>query len=181
MEEKDAKRLIQKAYRLAYDYEMNYGTCGQAVIAALQDTFDMRNDDIFKAAGNLAGGVGALPDVGCSAYVGGALFLGQLTGRERKNYHDPEMTRAKGWVFPRKLHDKIIAEFGTAICRDIVAKMLGRWYYPPDPDEFAKLHDPSHAKVFPTNVGKIASWVAEIVIQEKLIPEDKLKALVEVK
>ena len=55
-QEKDAKILTENAYKLGFEYENSYRGCGQCTIAALQDTFDMRNDDIFKSITGIQNG-----------------------------------------------------------------------------------------------------------------------------
>lgn len=171
-ETKNVKRLVEKAYKLGYEYEKTYRGCGQCIIVALQDTFNMRNDGIFKAATGLAGSAGMLCDTGCASYIGGAIFLSSLIGRERSNFTDPEGIRFKTHELVRKLHSKFIAEYGSAICRDIQMKLFGRYYYMPDQDEFAKFDNAgAHTTVCPEVVGKGARWTAEIVIQENLLPK----------
>jgi len=44
-----AENAIEKAYELGKEYEKTYRGCSQCVVAALQDTFNIRKDDIFKA------------------------------------------------------------------------------------------------------------------------------------
>jgi C_GCAxxG_C_C family probable redox protein len=177
--EKDAKKLIEKAYKLGYEYEKTYRGCGQCTLAALQDTFDLRDDATFKAMTGYAGGGGTAGDAGCGAYVAGILFLSMLKGRERDNFADPERIRFESFALARKLHDKLIAEYGTVICRDIHQKLFGRPYYMPDPDEFAKFDAAgAHTTVCTEVCGKVARWTAEIAIQENLLPEEKLRKLV---
>ena len=167
----DEKMLTESAYKLAYEYEGTYRGCGQCVIAALQDIFNVRNDDVFKATTGIAGSAGMLCDTGCGAYVAGVIFISTLLGRERDNFADPEGIRFKTHEVVRKLHEKFIAEYGTAICRDIHMKVFGRYYYMPDQDEFIKFdNDGGHTTVCTEVAGKAARWAAEIVIQEKLLP-----------
>lgn len=45
-----AKNAAEKAYQLGKEYEQTYKGCSQSVVAAIQDAFDIRNDDVFKAA-----------------------------------------------------------------------------------------------------------------------------------
>lgn len=168
--------LVEKAYKLGYEYEKTYRGCGQCIIAALQDALNMRNDDIFKAATGLAGSAGMLCDTGCASYIAGAIFLSSLIGRERNNFADPEGIRFKTHELVRKLHSKFIAEYGSVICRDIQMKLFGRYYYMPDQDEFAKFDNAgAHSTVCPEVVGKAAQWVIGILDKEGLIPEESLK------
>jgi len=179
IEAKDAKKLMEKAYKLSYEYENVYRGCGQCTLAALQDTFDMRDDSTFKAMTGYAGGGATTGDAGCGAYVAGILFLSMLKGRERDDFADPKRIRFESFAIARKLHDKVIAEYGTVICREMQMKLFGRPYYLPDPDEFAKFDAAgAHTTVCTEVCGKVAMWTAEIVIQENLLPEEKLRKLV---
>ena len=94
MEEKK-QELLEKAYKLGFEYEKTYRGCSQCAIAAIHDTLNIREDNMFKAATGLAAG-GGLTGIGvCGGYVGGVMVLSQLCGRERSNFADPERTRFK--------------------------------------------------------------------------------------
>ncbi len=165
------EELMEKAYRLGKEYEKTYRGCGQCVIAALQDALDIRNDDVFKAATGLAGGTGLAADSGCGAYIGSVLVLSSLLGRERTNFSDAEGIRFKTHQLARKFREKFIQEYGSVICRDIQNKILGRYYYLADPQEYEKFHNAgAHDVHCPEVVGKAAQWMAEIIFEEKLIP-----------
>jgi C_GCAxxG_C_C family probable redox protein len=167
---KDA--LLEKAYNLGKEYERTYRGCSQCVIAALQDTLDIRNDDIFKASTGLAGGTGLASDSGCGAYMGAVLVLGHLCGRERDKFTDPEGIRFRTHQLARKLRDKFIQEYGSVVCRDIQNKVVGRYYYLPDPQEFQKFHEAgAHDVHCPEVVGKAAKWMTEILLEEGLISQ----------
>ena len=67
--------LLKKAYELGFDYEKTYRGCSQCVIAAIQDTLDIRDDSVFKASTGFAGGAG-LSGIGvCGAFAGGVMLL----------------------------------------------------------------------------------------------------------
>ena len=162
--------LAEKAYQLGKEYERTYRGCGQCVIAALQDALRIRNDDIFKAATGLAGGVGLAADSGCGAYLGAVLILGSLLGRERNRYADPEGIRFKTHQLSRKFREKFIQEYGSVTCRDIQNKILGRYYYLADPQEYEKFHNAgAHDIHCPEVVGKAARWMIEILSEAGLI------------
>jgi C_GCAxxG_C_C family probable redox protein len=164
--------LVKKAYTLGKEYEKTYRGCSQCVIAALQDTLEIRNDDVFKAATGLAGGTGLAGDSGCGAYVGAVLVLSSLLGRERYNFSDPEGIRFKTHQLSRKFREKFIQEYGSVVCRNIQNKILGRYYYLPDPQEYEKFHKAgAHDIHCPEVVGKAAKWMTEIILEENLIPE----------
>ena len=168
-----AKTAAEKAYELGKEYEKSYMGCSQCAIAALQDALGMRNDDIFKAATGLAGGGCGTVDGSCGAYVGSIMVLGSLLGRERDKFADFESIAPDGRTFRlfRKFRDKYIQEYGSVVCRNIQTKVLGRPYYIVDPDEFKKFEAAGgHGdKGCPEVVGKAARWMAEIILEEKLL------------
>jgi len=170
-EKANTLKLAKKAQTLGKQYEKTYRGCGQCVIAALQDTLEIRNDDVFKAATGLAGGAGLAADSGCGAYVGSILILGLLLGRERKNFTDPEGIRFRTHQLARKFRERFIQEYGSVICRDIQNKILGRYYYLADPHEYEKFHNAgAHDIHCPEVVGKAARWMTEMIMKENLIP-----------
>ncbi|HEY95476.1 MAG TPA: C_GCAxxG_C_C family protein [Dehalococcoidia bacterium] len=161
---------IEKAYQLGKEYEKIYKGCSQCVIAALQDVFDIRNDDVFKAATGLAAGCGASTDGNCGAYSGAIMVLSMLQGRNRDDFADSTGAMFKSFILVRKLRDRFIHEYGSVICRNIQTKIFGRPYYLADIDEFEKFekagaHDIHCLEV----VGKAAAWAAELVTEEKLV------------
>ena len=178
MSEKTKEQVQQKAYALGFQYEKQYGGCGQCVMAALQDAFDMPNPDVFKALSGYAGGGATVGDGGCGAYVAGILFLSGLRGRERDNFADPDRIRFTSFATARKLHRKFVDEYGTIVCREMQTKLFGRPYYLPDPDEMKKFNEAGgHTTVCTEVCGKAARWAAEIAFEEGLISEEKFQQL----
>ena len=159
----------EKAYELGKHYEETYHGCSQCAIAALQDVFDVRNDDIFKSATGLSGGSALSGESGCGAYVGALMVLGHLVGRERDKFDDAEGVRFTTHKLSRAFFDKFIEKYGSIICRNIQTKMMGRPYYLGDPDEFKKFHDAgAHSIHCPEVVGNAARWMAQIIQDNKL-------------
>jgi C_GCAxxG_C_C family probable redox protein len=172
MKKRNAAEVANRAYTLGREYEKTYRGCSQCVIAALQDALDNRNDDLFKAATGLAGGTGLAGDNGCGAYTGAVLVLGSFLGRERNNFADPEGIRLKTLQLARKFRERFIQEYGSVICRDIQNKILGRYYYLADPQEYEKFHNAgAHDIHCPEVVGKAARWMTELLWEEDLIPK----------
>ncbi len=172
MKKRNIAEVADRAYTLGKEYEKTYRGCSQCVIAALQGAFENRNDDLFKAATGLAGGTGLAGDNGCGAYTGAVLVLGSLLGRERNNFSDPGGIRLKTHQLARKFRERFIQEYGSVICRDIQNKILGRYYYLADPQEYEKFHNAgAHDIHCPEVVGKAARWMAEILWEEDLLPK----------
>ena len=162
-----SEEFLQKAFDLGFEYEKVYRGCSQCVLAAIQDLFEKKNDEAFRAASALAGGVGSCGDGCCGAYSGGVMAFSQLYGRTRENFLDPDRTRKKATDLAKKLHDRFIAEYGSVICRDIQQKIFGRAFYLRDADDYAKFEKAgAHEEKCPTVVGKGARWVAEILVEE---------------
>ncbi|MBN2239468.1 MAG: C_GCAxxG_C_C family protein [Dehalococcoidales bacterium] len=162
--------IPEKAYQLGNEFEKIYGGCSQCVIAALQDAFDKRNDDVFKAGSGLAAGGGGFTDGNCGAYSGAVMFLSLLCGRERDDFKGESGGMFRSFALAGKLHEKFIQEYGSVICRDIQTKVFGRPYYLADPDDFAKFEAAgAHTVHCPDIVGKSARWTAEIIQEEGLL------------
>jgi len=51
------------------------------VLLAVQETLDLKNDLVFKAATGFAGGMGLLGVSACGALSGGIIAIGQKYGR----------------------------------------------------------------------------------------------------
>lgn len=166
-----ADNAAARAYELGREYEHKYGGCSQCVLAALQDTFGIRQDDVFKAASGLAGGGATTTEGSCGAYSGAIMFLSLLQGRERNDFADPNHAMGKSFVTARKLRDRFIQEYGSVVCRNIQTKLFGRPFYLADPAEFEKFEKAGgHDVHCPQVVGNAARWAAEIVIESGLAP-----------
>ncbi len=154
----------ERAYQAGDYYERTYYGCGQCALAALQDAFDRRDDAVFRAATGLAGGGGLACDGSCGAYNAGILFFGQVLGRDRDDFADPEGVRLQTAEMVRELRQRFIDRYGSVTCRNIQTKTMGRPYYIADPEDFQRFHDAGAHDVYcPEVVGLAARWAAEIV------------------
>jgi C_GCAxxG_C_C family probable redox protein len=87
----------------------------------------MRDDNVFKAASGLAGGIGMMGDT-CGALLGASLMLGLKCGRDREEIGNFE--KLKGSSVPvGKLYKWFQKEFGSANCHDIRTRFGGGAYY----------------------------------------------------
>jgi C_GCAxxG_C_C family probable redox protein len=117
------------ARALGYD---KYSGCSQSVLLALQEAFDIGDQESFRAATVLSGGVARRGET-CGALLGGLMALGLVCGRDdirdTQAYRDA-MKPANEIVdeFKRRLEE----EFGfdepleSTICRDIQEHIYGR-------------------------------------------------------
>lgn len=164
-----ARDAPDRAYEAGKRYEQTFYGCAQCTVAALQDTFDRRDDSVFQAATGLSGGGGLTVDGSCGAYAGAIMFLGQLLGRERNDFADADGVRLETAELVRELRRRFVDEYGSVVCRNIQTKMMGRPYYLADPEELARFHDAgAHETHCPEVVGRAARWAAEIVVERGL-------------
>ena len=165
-----ANELIEKAYKLGFEYEESYRGCSQAALAAIYDTLNMKDDGVFKAATGFAGGGGLCGVSVCGGYAAGVLTISQLLGRERSNFKDPERVRFENFKLVRKFTVQYAGALGSIICRDIQIRKFGRPYYIADPDEFLKFEEAGGHKDKCTDVvGKATQLVVKFILDEGLV------------
>lgn len=133
-----AQTNIEKVYQLGVSYHKSCTGCAQCTVAALLEVMDMDNDEIFKAASGLSGGIGLSANGSCGALTGGALVIGLLFGRDIDDFPAP-MAAATSYDLVKELHDYFMAEFGSCRCADIQEKLVGRSFNPGDPEDAAAL------------------------------------------
>ena len=126
----------------------------------------MKDDNVFKAAGVMTGGIGGMADA-CGSLLGASLMFGQVTGRSINDFPNkdklgPSMTLT-GQLY--KWYEK---EFGSPTCHDIRTKFGGGVYYDmrvPWQAELAK-EAGVHEKCVEL-AGKTAAKAAEMIWDER--------------
>jgi C_GCAxxG_C_C family probable redox protein len=87
----------------------------------------MRDDNLFKAASGLAGGVGGMQDI-CGSLLGASMMLSLKYGRGREEIDNFEKLISSG-VPVGKLYKWFEKEFGSATCREVRIRFAGGVYY----------------------------------------------------
>jgi C_GCAxxG_C_C family probable redox protein len=164
------EELIERAYQLGFDYEKKYRGCSQCTIAAIYDTLDFNDDNVFKAATGFAGGGGLTGISVCGGYAAGVMAISHLCGRERSNFSDPDGIRFRTFKLIREFTRRYTQELGSIICREIQTRIFGRPFYIADPDDFAKFeaaggHDDKCTQV----VGLATRLAVEYILEQKLM------------
>jgi C_GCAxxG_C_C family probable redox protein len=153
------------AYRLAFENESRYGSCGQAVLKALMDVFDLNLEDVLKASYPLAGGLSVSAHGCCGALAAGMLAIGSVYGRSAE-----EMPRGRYWKayqVSRRLLEEFEAEFGSASCSDIQRRLFGRTFDLLDQGDFRKFEEMGgHRDKCPHVCGTAAKLTARILMEE---------------
>jgi len=173
------KIKAEKAFKLAYDFDLKYGECAQATLYALQNIYNKKDDSIFKGMVALAGGGLHRCDGSCGVFSASIFFMGLFAGRGFEdldnNTDDPSAHEKLNSLFAIGdiIYKKFIENYGSINCSDIQRKLLGRSYFLRDPDEIEKFIDAGgYGKSGgPTVVANGAKWTVEIL--EDFLKNDK--------
>ena len=76
----EKQQLAEQAYHTAVQYELDYGCCPQCVLATVQETIGIIDDQTIKASHGLSGGGGLLGQGTCGALTGGLMALSAKRG-----------------------------------------------------------------------------------------------------
>jgi C_GCAxxG_C_C family probable redox protein len=143
----EGEKIIEKAYKLGYDYEKEHGGCARCSVAALQDAIDFIpvNNDIFRAAGCLDGGATPTGIQSCGAFTGCGIVIGYLCGQKRERFKGRGRLSHK---LIRQVYEKYKENYGSVLCRDVKEKMQEY------PDKCPRV------------VGRACRWTAEAILIE---------------
>ena len=166
---------LADAYKRGFEFEKEYHGCAQCAVGALYEVFpELRNEDIFRAASGLGGGLGLTCKGHCGALTGGVMVLSQLYGRELSEIADPERKRAVAFRLGEKMAQRFFDEYGTIICEEIHEKVMGRPYSLLDPvDKEAFEEAGGHTTACPSVVGNGVRWAAELLLEEREKTQDE--------
>ena len=106
----------------------------------------------------------------CGGYSGGALFIGQLIGRDREHFTIDSSSGSGIFNMVKLLHQKFMAEYNTVTCHHIQNEIFGRSFNLHNRDEkemFEKMG--GHKDKCPYVVGKAAAWTVEIILDNPKI------------
>ena len=163
---KPKENLPDNAYRLAFKYEAERGSCPQCVLAALMETLNVGDPATIKAIDAMAGGTALSANGTCGALVGGLAAISSIVGRDYKNFSKGDRKR-RVFQYSKKLYDRFVKEYGSPICKDVHMKLFGRTFNlldPKDYEEFEKAG--AHVDKCPSVSGNVAKWTAEIILNE---------------
>ncbi len=161
------EEILDKAYKLAYKYEAERGSCPQCVLAALHEIFEITDPETIKAADALAGGSALSTKGTCGALAGGLLAISSIVGRTYKDFSEGEQKR-RVFQYAKKFYDNFVKEYGSPVCQDIHKKLFGRTFdllNQKDYQEFEKAG--AHVDKCTSVSGNAARWAAEIILELK--------------
>jgi C_GCAxxG_C_C family probable redox protein len=154
------KALAEEAYEKAIKYELEFGCCPQCVLATVQETVGIIDDQTIKASHGLSGGCGLSGEGMCGALTGGLLALSAKYGRERD-----KLDKGRGlnnFRKARELTDRFREEFGGITCRELQYQFTGRTYDMWDADEYQAFSQ-ARGKRCAQATGTVTKWVVELL------------------
>jgi C_GCAxxG_C_C family probable redox protein len=153
--EETLNRLEEKAG----DYEELFGSCSQGTLLALQETFNLGNAQVLKAATAMPGI--ALRGETCGAVIGAMMALGLAFGRETpEDWAAVQQTTGAC----RKLCHNFEALFGSCNCRDVQHHIFGRSYELTDAKDRKAFADANAIKKCRLPAGKAARIAGELIL-----------------
>lgn len=170
--EKSRDVILEKAFDSALNYEKKCTGCAQTTIAGIFEALSIENDDVFRSASGLADGLGLTGDGACGALVGGAMVIGYLFGRKKKDFSDM-MKPMTSYILTKRLHDRFVEKYGTCRCYDIQKSLMGRTFNLYDPSELKKATEYGMIDHCSKVVGTSARLATEIIIDEMDLQKDK--------
>lgn len=160
MSDEQAKALAEQAYAKAMKYELDYGCCPQCVLATVQETLGIVEDQTIKASHALSGGGGLVGEGICGALSGGLLALSAKYGRDRdkldKGRYMNNFKKAK------ELTERFRSEFGGVTCKELQQQFAGRTFNMWDAQEY-KAFDDARGKQCAHATGTVTRWVVEML------------------
>ena len=158
MEEK--KALGEQAYEKALKYELDYGCCPQCVLATVQETIGIIDDQTVKASHGLSGGGGLLGEGVCGALTGGLLALSAKYGRDRDKLDSGR--NINNFKKAKELTERFRREFGGVTCRQLQLEFTGHTYDMWNAEEY-KAFDQARGLKCAHATGTVTKWVVELL------------------
>ncbi|HUW38224.1 MAG TPA: C-GCAxxG-C-C family protein [Rhodocyclaceae bacterium] len=159
--ENDQKQLLgEQAYDKAVRYELDYGCCPQCVLATIQETVGIVDDQTIKASHGLSGGGGLMGEGACGALTGGLLALSVRYGRDRDKLDRGRYIN--NFKKAKQLADKFRQEFGGVTCQQLQEKFTGRTYDMWNAEEY-QAFDAARGRQCAHATGTVTRWVIEML------------------
>ena len=165
-----SEERIEEVKKKALEYDSEYSGCSQSVLGALQEVFSIGNEESFRAASVLAGGIARRGET-CGAIIGALLALGLVCGRER--IEDTEAYRAAmepaGAIYDR-FKEELKKQFGfkdevkNTLCHRIQEMIYGRSFDLTNQEEYLAFIDAGgHSN---TGCPKVCGIAAQVGAEE---------------
>jgi C_GCAxxG_C_C family probable redox protein len=148
----------------AYMEELN--SCAYCTMRALQDTFDLQDETLLKAAGAITGGIGGMADT-CGSMISAAMMVGSVCGCGRNEGDNALEKLHYSMMRARFIYDWFKHQRGTVNCNEILIGFSGGAYSDfSDPVQFAAAYDTGIFIKCRDVVAENAAKAAELVWDE---------------
>ncbi len=160
MDQEQKAVVAQQAYDKAANYELKYGCCPQCVLATVQETLGLVDDQTIKASHGLSGGGGLLGEGICGALSGALLALGAKYGRDRDRFDAGRYIN--NFKKAREFTERFRQEFGGVTCKELQQQFTGRTYDLWRPDQY-KAFDKERGSKCAHATGTVTKWLVEML------------------
>lgn len=152
--------LAQQAYDKAARYERDYGCCPQCVLATVQETLGLIDDQTIKASHGLSGGGGLLGEGICGALSGALMALSVKYGRDRDNLAAGRYIN--NFKKAKEFAERFRQEFGGVTCKELQQQFTGRTYDMWQADQY-KAFDQDRGNQCAHATGTVTKWLVELL------------------
>ena len=150
----------EQAYEKALKYELDYGCCPQCVLATVQETIGIVDDQTIKASHGLSGGC-ALSGAGiCGALTGGIMALSAKYGRDRDKLDRGRCIN--NFKKTKELSERFEQEFGGLTCSELQMQFTGRTYDMWNAEEYKAFSEARGLKCA-NATATVTKWVVEML------------------
>lgn len=164
------EEILDQVQKRAYELEEKNHGCAQCTLLALQEVFDLKNEELFKALSGFGFGIARMYSV-CGALIAGGLFLGIKYGRGYSDLEKPlneSITKLRAAYEPvGRLYKWVEREFGSVTCRGIRKSFIGVELDPMIPWQMEMAAELGPRGFCCEVVGKVARRAAELAIAEE--------------
>jgi len=159
MTKEEKETLGEKAYQLAFHYELRFGCCPQCVLATIQETVGLVTDETIKASHGLSGGGGLIGDGACGALTGGLLALSCKRGRDRDKFDKGKCIG--NFKTGKTLVDRFQNTYGGVTCKHLQQRFTGRTYDLWDARQYTEFSE-ARSDQCAHATGLVTKWVIEL-------------------
>ena len=158
------EELVTRIGETAYEYERVYHGCSQCALAALQAGLGLGNQESFKAATALAGGIARMGAT-CGALVGGIMGISLAFGRDVLEESTISQGYARAMDLSAELCGRFEKEFASTQCGDIQKSLFGRSFDMRDPQEREAFRKAGGYEKCPQVAQKAAELAAAVILE----------------
>ena len=153
--------LAQQAYDKASKYELDYGCCPQCVLATVQETLGLIEDQTIKASHGLSGGGGLLGEGICGALSGALLALSARYGRDRDKLNAGRCIN--NFQKAKEFAERFREEFGGVTCKELQQKFTGKTFDMWQANEY-KAFTQERGNQCAHATGTVSKWLVEMLL-----------------